>query len=129
MKVGEQEHVDFSTVSYNSYKYNTKTPIRRYATVFAITFCIIGFFMLFTSVIVIFQHPAFIIPIAERIIFASLPFVSFNEEVIGIIPTSVLFLLLSLIMFLLKDEKRFTFIQCALVIVGVVSSLYFLMFI
>jgi hypothetical protein len=37
-----------------------------------------------------------------------------------------LFLCLSLGLFLLKDKKRFTLIQCVLVIVSIFSFIYFL---
>jgi hypothetical protein len=129
MGVDEEDYVDFGTVNYKSHDEERKTPIKRYTTALAITFCIIGFFLLFTSFIVIFQAPDFLLQISEGIIFASLPFVSFNEEVIGIIPTSVLFLLLSLSMLFLRDEKHFTFIQFFLAIVSVTSFLYFILYV
>jgi hypothetical protein len=36
-------------------------------------------------------------------------------------------LLLSFFLFLLKDEKRFTFIQCAIAVVSVIAFLYYIL--
>lgn len=126
MKARKNRYSDFSAVNYNSPYKEIKSPIRRYESFLAILFSVIGFFILLTSFIVIFEYPIFLLEISESIVFSLLPFVSFNEEVTGVIPTSVLFLCLSLGLFLLKDKKRFTFIQIVLAIVSIFSFIYFL---
>lgn len=125
MKVVEDECADFCTVNYSSDE-EFKTPVRKCATIFAITFCVIGFFILLTSMIVLLHIPSFLVQFSEIIIFATLPFISFNNTVMGIIPTSLLFLIISLSMFLLKDKKHFTFIQIIILIVIIVSFIYYI---
>lgn len=102
-----------------------QSPIKKCETLLAFVFLIIGLFCLITSLIVLFQFPVVLLSLSKYIVYASLPFLSFNESVIGIIPTSVLFLVFSLGMFLLKNQRNFKMFQFFILIVCIISVLYY----